>query len=368
MHPYEGLFVKPDGTPYKFIEICDTIECICMVEQLQPLKGWIEAGGGELDILSCEFDPARQMGMYEDALIRRPDAIISKPINAPTLIPYIEQATELGIPVINSLLPIFGPDKKVLPEIVTYVGDGNDDRGLVTGQWLAWWAEQNQTEVKVLEQWAIYSFEEWSVPCDRGFREGLGDSEWVAVYESDEAMFNNDMAYQVTLDALTAHPDINAIYVTTGMQLLGTVAALKSIDRWAPMGDPNHMMILTGDAEPYMLDFGLDGYVDFDVDYGCYQYSDLVCRALYWSVVRGQEIPKHLFTVSTPVVHEHTGIFGDRGEWTYQELSDWMDETGTDYANWPPFEGWSWSDQIALPNADTPSWDTGVPPRPSWVD
>jgi len=366
-HPYEGLFVKPDGSPYEFIQICDTTECICMVEQLQPLAGWISAGGGELDILSCEFDMARQAGMYDDALTRQPDAIISKPIGAPTLIPYIEQAGELGIPFINSLLPILGADKQLLPDTLTYVGDYTDDRGIVTGQYLAWWAEQNQTEVKVLEQWGIYGFEEWSVPLHRGFLRGLGGSELVEVYESDEAQFNNDLAYTVTLDAMTAHPDINAIYVTTGMQLNGTIAALKSIDRWAVMGEPNHMMVLTGDAEPYMLDYGLDGYIDFDMDYGCYQYSDIVCKALYWGVVRGQDIPKHLTTVSRPVVHEPTGIYGDRGEWTYQEMHDFMEALGTDYANWEPFQGFLWSDQLAFPNADTPSWDVGIAEMPAWA-
>jgi len=366
-HPYEGLFVKPDGSPYQFIQICDTTECICMVEQLQPLTGWIEAGGGEIDILSCEFDPARQMGMYEDALVRHPDAIVSKPINAPTLITYIEQAGELGIPVINSLLPILGPDKQLLPETLTYVGDFNDDRGFVTGKYLAWWGEQNQTKIRVLEQWGLYGFEEWSVPLDIGFRKGLGDSEWVEIYESDEAMFNNDMAYTVTLDAMTAHPDINAIYVTTGMQLNGTVSALKAVDRWALIGDPKHMMVLNNDAEPWQVDLGVEGYIDFDMDYGCYQYCDVNCKALYWGVVRGQAIPKHLCTVSTPVVQEPTGIYGERGEWTYQGMHDFMEELGTDYANWAPFQGDIWSDQMALPNADTPSWDTGVPSRPGWT-
>jgi ABC-type sugar transport system substrate-binding protein len=338
-----------------------------MVEQLQPLTGWVEAGGGAIDILSCEFDPARQMGMYEDAITRAPDAIISKPINAPTLVTYIEQAKAAGIPFVNSLLPILGPDKKLHPDILTYVGDYNDDRGLVTGMYLAWWAEQNQTPITVLEQWGIYSFEEWSVPVDRGFREGLGGSEWVTVIDSDEAQFNNDLAYTVTLDSMTAHPDINAIYVTTCMQLNGTISALQSLGRWELIGDPNHMMLLTGDAEPWMIDLGLDGYIDFDMDYGCYQYSDLVTKSLYWAIVRGQDIPKHVFTVSKAVVQEPTGIYGERGEWTYQEMHDFNESLGTDYANWAPFQGYIWSDQLALPNADTPSWDTGVPERPSWT-
>lgn len=339
-----------------------------MVEQLQPLAGWIEAGGGEIDILSCEFDMARQMGMYEDALIRQPDAIVAKPVGAPTLITYIEQANDQGIPVINSLLPILGPDKQLLPEITTYVGDFNDDRGYVTGRYLAWWGEQNQTKIRVLEQWGLYGFEEWSIPVDRGFRRGIGNSEWIEViYDSDEAMFNNDMAYTVTLDALTAHPDINAIYVTTCMQLHGTVSALKSIDRWALIGEPNHMMVLTGDAEPWMIDLGVEGYIDFDMDYGCYQYCDVVCKALYWGVVRGQELPKHLCTVSKAVVHEPTGIYGDRGEWTYKEIDEFMTELGTDYANWAPFQGFIFSDQMAFPDPDTLSWDIGVPLRPSWT-
>jgi hypothetical protein len=27
-NPYAGLFTKPDGKPYKFVQICDTTECI----------------------------------------------------------------------------------------------------------------------------------------------------------------------------------------------------------------------------------------------------------------------------------------------------------------------------------------------------
>jgi ribose transport system substrate-binding protein len=239
-----------------------------MVEQLQPLAGWIEAGGGEFTILSCEYDIARQMSMYDDTITRKPDAIISKPINAPSLIPYYQQANAAGIKVLNSLLPVLGPDKKPIPETTTYVGDYNDDRGLVTGQYLNYWAEKNKTHVNVLEIWGIYGFEEWSVPVDKGFVQGIGDSKWITKYDSGEGQFNDDLGYKVTLDGLTAHPDINAIYCTTCMSLHGVISALKSVDRWAPIGDPKHMMLLTGDAEPWMIDYGLQKYIDFDMDYG----------------------------------------------------------------------------------------------------
>jgi len=152
------------------------------------------------------------------------------------------------------------------------------------------------------------------------------------------------------------------------MMLNGTVSALKSVDRWAVIGEPNHMMLLSGDAEPWMIDIGQEGYIDFDVDYGCYQFADLSFKALYWKMIRGQQdVPSHLFTVSTPIVREPTGIYGERGEWTYDEWVDFMDQLTLDFATWKPFQGKHWSDQMALPNPDTPSWDTGIPTAPSWA-
>jgi len=334
-----------------------------------PVGGWLEGGGGEFSALAAEYDAAKQINQWEDTLTRSPDAIIGKPFNAATLLPYVEQAKAEGIDVFNAAIPIIGSDKLVHPGITSYVGDYNDDKGYITGQYIAWWAEQNQTKVRLLEVWGLYGFEEWSIPTDKGLRAGIGDSEWVEIiYDSDETGFSNETAYSAVLDALTAHPDINAIYVTSTMMLHGSIAALESVDRWAVRGDPKHMMLLAADSEPWQIDLGLEGYSDCDLDYSCYQVADICIKALYWSTVRGQGIPNNLFVMNRLITPEHTGgIFGDRGEWTYEEYGEFIKGLGDDYTSWEPFHGYLWSDQLAFPDPDTESWDSGISDRPSWT-
>jgi ABC-type sugar transport system substrate-binding protein len=51
------------------------------------------------------------------------------------------------------------------------------------------------------------------------------------------------------MDAFTADPTLNAIYLNGGM-FDGTVQALKNIDKWAPIGEPDHVYWFAQDLFP----------------------------------------------------------------------------------------------------------------------
>jgi ABC-type sugar transport system substrate-binding protein len=50
--------------------------------------------------------------------------------------------------------------------------------------------------------------------------------------------------------ALTAHPNINCVFVASDFLMPGVEAALKAVGRWAPSGQPHHMMLASQDGFP----------------------------------------------------------------------------------------------------------------------
>lgn len=75
--------------------------------------------------------------------------------------------------------------------------------------------------------------------------------------------WETDTAYNAALDGIQANPDINAIFLASdGVMGDAVVSALDQINRLAPAGDPNHIIITAVDGTPGVLEQIRNGYVD----------------------------------------------------------------------------------------------------------
>lgn len=167
---------------------------------------------------SYSTDIAGQVSLVEDMVSRKVDAILLAPSDADALVPAINRAVALGIPV------ILVDSAANTNSAVSYVATDNEKGGEAAAQALA---EAIGRKGKV----ALVNFvpgQTTAMARARGFEQGLKrfpDIKLVAVQysQSDRAI-----GMKVTEDILTAHPDIAGIFGANSRSALGAGQAIKN--------------------------------------------------------------------------------------------------------------------------------------------
>lgn len=79
-----------------------TEECTYCADYLRFFKQEATAAGLDFETTTSPFDPANQANQVEQAIAKRPDAIILWPVDANALIPSMRKIQKAGIPLIIS--------------------------------------------------------------------------------------------------------------------------------------------------------------------------------------------------------------------------------------------------------------------------
>lgn len=96
----------------------------------------------------------------------------------------------------------------------------------------------------------------------QGFRQAAKDLGFNIV-SSLPTYWKSDAAYNNTLDALQADPDINAIYCASdGVMADSVVNALDQMQLLKKKGEAGHIIITTVDGTPGVIQYIGDGYID----------------------------------------------------------------------------------------------------------
>jgi ABC-type sugar transport system substrate-binding protein len=343
--PWPGCFTKPDGSPYQVVFITDQAANLPMIMHTKSDQGIIERGGGKWTLFSANMDVAKQSAALEDQLVAKPDAIILHAVAAPTTIPYITRGTAEGIDFYASMMPPLGNDGKLDPNIVGYCGDYQMSSAIARTNYMLEYFKAKGTKAHVLFIWGDYGAGSYCEPVYNAFKETIGNNPLVeAMYETPGTNFAMDKLHDSTMDAFTAHPDINAIIPCCGMGQKGIYDALQGLKLWYPEGDPHHIFIATRDTEPFALDYVKQGYVNSDSDMHPDRYADTVAKMVWWGTVKGVDIAK----INTSEDWTKGTSAGGRRDVLMKDviimppdvdadLKYWTDR-GDDYYNWPCFK------------------------------
>ncbi|MGI6113069.1 MAG: sugar ABC transporter substrate-binding protein [Mahellales bacterium] len=177
--------------------------------------------GIKLEIADADNDSAQQVSFAENFIAKGVDVLALTPVDATTLVPVVEAAKEKGIIVVTETNPVGGGE-------VTTVGNDNKAGGKLAGQWLGQYAKDNNIDLKVLVI-GFPNFEDCRLRVE-GFKEGLEESggNYTIVQEVD-SQGGKELALQVSTDALTANPDINAIFGINDDSTQGGIMAYESV-------------------------------------------------------------------------------------------------------------------------------------------
>jgi ribose transport system substrate-binding protein len=297
MNPFEGLFVKPDGSPYKIAYTCSTLEVEPMAQAVKMLEDFLPRFGmgpkGEnWTTFGAGFVLDAQIGFFEDmAVSMEPDWFMCHSVSAELEVPVAEKMVyEKGIPV-------FTLDCGIETDAVTsfvahkFEGPGGTD---ILGEWLIDDLERRgygpDNPCVVAELWGMREMLTAQLRSE-GFHKAVDREPWITVIESADTNWAEEQTATITADMVMAHPEIVALF-HHGCGGAGMVPGLDSVGLLLPLDDPDHIIIASNDAEIAMWDAVKDGRADTFSTHGGVEPTDVCLQVAMTNVILGQPVEK----------------------------------------------------------------------------
>jgi ribose transport system substrate-binding protein len=164
-----------------------------------------------------------QLSEIEDAIIKRPGAVVFIPVNSKAMIPGIEKLNAANIPVVNITDRVLGG------QIISFMGCDETNVAFNTGRFLLQ-KMNGRGNVVILEG---RGGSENSVNRVAGYRKALAEFPSVKLLASQPADFQRVQALQVTENLLQSYPQIDGILAANDSMALGAIQALDAAQRKA---------------------------------------------------------------------------------------------------------------------------------------
>lgn len=206
----------------------------------------------------ADHDAAAQASTISDVIQQGIDGIMLCPQDAAALSESVKEINAAGIPVALVDRTVDEGNYVALCQSDNYqFGYKCAEEMLATAEA----ANLTKDDLKILElQGDLASTS--GLERSNGFQAACKDL-GLTIVSSLPTYWETDTAYNAALDGMQANPDINAIFLASdGVMGDAVVSALEQIDRLAPAGDPNHIIITAVDGTPGVLDQIRAGNID----------------------------------------------------------------------------------------------------------
>lgn len=288
INPYEGLGIKPDGTPYKFAMSISSLGNDWYATGFGLMRSLFERSGAQVVAQDAEDDVAAQVGFFDDQIATvHPDGITVQAVSTEALIPCVAEAMNAGIPVISW-------DDVVEGALLTprHALDGPQGT-VVVGEYFVKWAEETGKELYIYEIWCPRSY----ITCHNrsaGLHRAVDKCPLIKeVIPSPDNACSDEVTYDLVRDAFLSHPELNAIFCMDGGGG-GAIEALKSMNRYFPCGHPDHVLLAFNDVDTRTVEAMDEGGLDAFASHTPWDLVDVTVKAMFTYVILEQPVPKEM--------------------------------------------------------------------------
>ncbi len=214
----------------------------------------------------ADSDPSQQASNIEDLISQKVDVIIARPHDAAAIGASITAAHKAGIKFITFDRKSSGaqPD--------AHVGADSYNQAITTAQAFAKILKDAGIKGKAIELMGDLR-DMNAVQRSQGWHKVENDlHQWQTVIQVPTE-WNPEKFLTGTTNALQAHPEANCIFVASDFCFSAVETALKNANRWAPVGDPNHVYIAAQDVNPQGYEAMKGGYIDVATTYDAYFHA-----------------------------------------------------------------------------------------------
>lgn len=187
---------------------------------------------------------ATQSSQVQDLIAQHPSVLILMPVNNESILASIQAAQRAGIPVMTYNRSA-APNKTIHAPFVglnTY-----QEAYIATKSFASILKKEHIKPVCVDVEGALD--DQVALSRIQGYNAAAAKY-GIHTLESIPTNWVPSQAESGLEAALTAHPNINCVFVASDFIMPGVEAALKAVGRWAPNGQPHHMMLASQDGFP----------------------------------------------------------------------------------------------------------------------
>ncbi|GJM29578.1 MAG: sugar ABC transporter substrate-binding protein [Cyclobacteriaceae bacterium] len=237
----------------------ETLQTEYWVASVEAVKAECERMGYDFIVAVANGDANRQFEQINNFISLGVSGIVIAPKDSHTVIPIIKAANRAGIPIaVYNRVPA-----KNTGEYVTVVADNLEiSRNTVTYMCeLAKASGKKHKALVVLGDLGDIN----AVNRREGFNQAVkAYPETIEVVAEVPSEWNQEKALSGVTNALQANPDISFIFTSSDFLFPAIVSAMKSADKYYPIGHPKHVVFggFDGDAMAYRL--LKEGYLDAD--------------------------------------------------------------------------------------------------------
>jgi ABC-type sugar transport system substrate-binding protein len=236
----------------------------------------IKEAGYEPVVYNPDFDGATQINMMEDALaVGDLAGIVVHPIDSSLIVNAIRKANEAGVPVVNVVAGSTGGDV-VITVRNNVLAEGSNACEVIVRELEARYGE---VRGKVLE---VHGGLQDDVAKGRsqGYHDCMADYPNVETITTEATGWSLTLAESGTRDALTANPDIDAIYSHADYFNDSIEAGLVAANKLHARPSPDHVIWTSVDGAPHALERIRTGIMDQTSANPNYAYGEWAVRFL----------------------------------------------------------------------------------------
>jgi ribose transport system substrate-binding protein len=233
----------------------------------QGMSKGVQAGvakhpGMRLINTSANGDANTQANQVVDLINQHVSALILNPINANAIVPVVKQANAKGIPV-------FTLDRGAACGScqVNFLETDNEALGKEGADFIAEQLKKRYGTIKgnVVDLEGLLGTTAGD-SREKGFATEFAalqkDNPGLKLIARQAADFDADKGFNITTQLLAAHSDIDAIFNGNDDNAVGALRAIRQANRFTPIGDPKHIVVIGIDGTEQALSAIRKGQMD----------------------------------------------------------------------------------------------------------
>lgn len=247
--------------------------------------------GWKYESAIADYDQIRQNQQMIDFCSKKPDVLITAPIDKETINPAIDTVNETGIPVMLVDTESTGGEVALTVNFDNYLAGKMAAREIVRLL-----TEKYQTPKGVVAH--SYGMTGSSAYTFR--KKGFEDE--IARYPDIKCISGNmkgdaKTAREWLEGVLEDGEEIDAVHCSSDYPARGLAEALGEAGKWKKQGEPGHLIFVTIDGDPYAADQIQEGYYDASIVQDAVGYGKILITLLRDYLFQGKEIPEGSYSL-----------------------------------------------------------------------
>ncbi|HVE06733.1 MAG TPA: sugar ABC transporter substrate-binding protein [Paraburkholderia sp.] len=216
------------------------------------LKLGVEKGakeqGFELVQTNANGDAQQQVNDANNLLSQGITALVLNPIDSKAIIPAVEKANQMGIPVFTLDRGSDGG------KVTSFVASDNVALGATGAKWIAdqLKARYGSPKGNVVDLIGLVGTTA-ATDREKGFSDEIAKYPDIKVVARQEGAFDQEKSLNAMTNILQKFPQIDAVFGANDDNTVGAEKAIDNAGRYKPLGDKEHIMVIGADGTAQAL-------------------------------------------------------------------------------------------------------------------